>query len=322
MKRKICFLFLLFLIILLLFIYLENKETETLIPEEEGEIRVYFCPQQNCEEQLLKHIENASRAIHCAFYDLDLDGVIAALLEKEEGVDVQIVIDSDNNEKTKSLSFVREDTRTAYMHNKFCIFDGREIMTGSMNPTYTDTTKNNNNLLFIESKILAKNYENEFQSLWNSRFGYDENVKYPVLLFNNATIENYFCPEDDCEEHIAQTLQQANESIYFMQFSFTSDVLGQIILEKSKTVDVAGIFDAAQNSKYSEYETLKGLNVSLEQNEGKLHHKVFIVDKKIVITGSMNPSKNGNEKNDENILIIHDAEITALFLEEFKQLKQ
>ena len=49
---------------------------------------------------------------------------------------------------------------------------------------------------------------------------------------------------------------------------------------------------------------------------------MFIIDDKIVITGSMNPSKNGNEKNDENILIIHNPEIGALYREEFERIKE
>ena len=326
MKRTkwIFLVFLLITVLLLtLFLHVQKKTSSESIPHEQGTIAVYFCPEDACEEQLLQKINKSAETIHCAFYDLDLSEVIAALQEKEkQGLNIKVVVDADNAEETAHLQFVKQDTRTAYMHDKFCIFDNREIMTGSMNPTYTDTTKNNNNLLFITSKTLADNYEAEFASLWAEDFGYDEQTEQTMLLFNNATIENYFCPEDDCEAHIAETLKLANESIFFMQFSFTSDILGSIILEESKTVEVAGIFDAAQNSAYSEYETLKQLNVSIEQSDGKLHHKVFIVDKKIVVTGSMNPSKNGNEKNDENILIIHDPEIAQLFVEEFEKLKK
>ncbi len=48
-----------------------------------------------------------------------------------------------------------------------------------------------------------------------------------------------------------------------------------------------------------------------------MHHKVFIIDEKIVITGSYNPTKNANENNDENLLIIHDKKIAEKYLEEF-----
>ena len=50
-----------------------------------------------------------------------------------------------------------------------------------------------------------------------------------------------------------------------------------------------------------------------------MHHKVFIIDNSTVITGSFNPSKNGDERNDENMLVIKDREIAALFLDEFER---
>ena len=50
-----------------------------------------------------------------------------------------------------------------------------------------------------------------------------------------------------------------------------------------------------------------------------MHHKVFVIDNKIVITGSFNPSENGNTNNDENVLILENLEIAKLYLEEFEK---
>ncbi|MBI5073330.1 phospholipase, partial [Candidatus Woesearchaeota archaeon] len=222
------------------------------------------------------------------------------------------------------LSFVHFDTRQAYMHDKFCIFDRKEMMTGSMNPTVSDATQNNNNLVFISSPILAANYEDEFLSLWNGKFGADDTVAIPQLLFNNFTLENYFCPEDTCEQHILDALATANTSVHFMTFSFTSDAIGDLLVKKGNSgVEISGVMEKSQNNAYSEYNMLhEKFNVSWDGNPHFLHHKVFIVDHAIVITGSMNPSKNGNEKNDENILIIHDPALAALYEEEFERLKK
>ena len=105
-----------------------------------------------------------------------------------------------------------------------------------------------------------------------------------------------------------------------MTFSFTSDKLGDLIIEKSKNVSVKGIFENFQaNSEFSEYNKMKELNVKTDNNPKFLHHKVFIVDD-VVVLGSYNPSSSGNKKNDENILIIYDKKITNKFLEEFDYL--
>jgi phosphatidylserine/phosphatidylglycerophosphate/cardiolipin synthase-like enzyme len=62
----------------------------------------------------------------------------------------------------------------------------------------------------------------------------------------------------------------------------------------------------------------ESMEVLYDSNKANMHHKVFIVDKSIVITGSYNPTNNGNTRNDENILIIHDPEIADLFNQEFE----
>ncbi len=314
----------LFSVILLSSIFYHEKPHIKQYPKENGTISVFFCPKDDCEKQLIHRIQDANISIHCAFYDINLKSVIQLLEQKQkQNIDIELIIDSDNKDAVQYLSFVHFDDRTAYMHNKFCIFDGNSIMTGSMNPTYNGVAENANNLVFIESQYLALNYESEFQSLYSGNYGYDDSVLYPKILFNDYYIENYFCPEDNCEQHIIEVLSAANASIYFMQFSFTSENIGNIIIEKAnKSVDVKGIFEKQQNSKWNQYQRFydTGINVSFAANSGKLHHKVFIIDNMVVIFGSMNPSKNGNTKNDENIIIIHNEEIAKQFQAEFEKI--
>ena len=50
-----------------------------------------------------------------------------------------------------------------------------------------------------------------------------------------------------------------------------------------------------------------------------MHHKAFIIDKKTVVTGSFNPTANGDKHNDENLIIIEDEEIAGQFVEEFER---
>ena len=136
-----------------------------------------------------------------------------------------------------------------------------------------------------------------------------DKVKYSKLILNGKTIENYFCPEDDCEEHVLDILNTAKESVYFMTFSFTSDAIGEKLISlHKKGVEVKGVFEKSQKNKYHEFEKLlnAGINVTWDSNKANMHHKVFIIDEEIVITGSYNPSKNGNSNNDENVVIIHD----------------
>ncbi len=52
---------------------------------------------------------------------------------------------------------------------------------------------------------------------------------------------------------------------------------------------------------------------------GKMHHKVIIIDNKTVITGSYNYSRNAEELNDENIVILRCPAIAHYYTKEFKR---
>ena len=312
------------LLILLIFLnsctYLDEIKTgitgEVVLEDikvESGSIEAYFCPRDNCEEKLINLVESSEK-IHCALFELNLD----KLIESFNGKDYFIVTDDNNLEELADIKNKKPDNREALMHNKFCIFDDRIISTGSFNPTINGNSKNNNNLVIVKSTTLAKNYEAEFQSFINDEFGKDAKVKNPRLILNNEIlIENYFCPEDDCELHVYDLISKAKNRIYFMAFSFTSDKLGDLIIEKSNEVAVKGIFENFQSgSKYSELNKMGNMDIISDRNPNFMHHKVFIVDDSVVL-GSYNPTSSGNSKNDENILIVHDKEIADKFMEEF-----
>ena len=173
-------------------------------------------------------------------------------------------------------------------------------------------------MLIIESKYLAKNYLDEFKEL---KTGNEKSTKFPEIIFNSFHIENYFCPEDNCAEQVLEELQKAEHCVYFMTFSFTLDSLGDYLVSR-EDLEVKGIFEKRMNSKYSEYWKLEkaGIKVKEDSNKADLHHKVFIIDNRTVITGSFNPSNNANTRNDENILILHNENIALEFLQEFERL--
>lgn len=319
-----------------------DKETEiNNIVQDNAEIQVYFCPRDDCENAVLSFLEEAEETIHCALYELDYESINEKMVElEEEGLEVQIVLDNSYLEDFNE-SFVRTDG-WGQQHNKFCIIDGEKIFTGSMNPTTNGITKNNNNLLIVNSQVLASNYEDEFQEMWtDDTFKKGDHVlNEEIQLADGTIIKNYFCPDDNCAEHVKEELEQAEESIHFMTFSFTHEGIANIILIKNQEgVEVNGVFESRQVSQYSKYEVLEyqGANVVKDGNSnnmhqinglstdydcgpklGQMHHKVFIIDSETVITGSMNPSNNGDQRNDENVLIIHSPEIAQLYLDEFE----
>lgn len=297
----------------------EVKETDAVEPSAKDPI-VLFCPRDSCGTNL-EYLINSSKKVHCAFFDLDLGNIIAALQRKEDGAALAVV-DADNYKKEwLNNTNIKKDTRKAFMHNKFCVFDSNAVWTGSFNPTHNCNERNNNNAIVIFSKELAENYEAEFKELWSGNFGKGANVKNPEINIGNITIKNYFCPEDFCANHALEELSKANKSIYFMTFSFTHEKIGDLIADKYKNgVDAKGVFEKTQLSRYSQFAKLNqtGMDVRIDKNPGMMHHKVFIIDNTTVITGSFNPSINGDTSNDENMVIIYDKSIARKYLEEFE----
>ena len=296
------------------------------IPKENGTIEILFSKTDNCSARLEELVANA-KEVKAALYDLDEPRLIQLLKEKN----ADLLVDEDNY-----FGLGQKISGEGLMHNKFWILYKRSanidnentatddyIITGSMNPTKNDIYKNDNNLVIINgSEYLKKNYEAEFAELKNNLK--DTPTKYTKVNLSGILIENYFCPDDGCENHVLATLKSAKESIYFMTFSFTSDPLGNYLVLMKDKLDIQGVFDKSQVSsqkQYTEYYKMldKSMNVRLDGNPDKLHHKVFIVDKKIVITGSYNPTGAGTSTNDENILIIYDSGIAQKYFKEFQR---
>jgi phosphatidylserine/phosphatidylglycerophosphate/cardiolipin synthase-like enzyme len=118
-------------------------------------------------------------------------------------------------------------------------------------------------------------------------------------------------------------LGRAQSQIRFMAFSFTHDEMGAAILSRAEEgVDVAGIFEErGSETEHSELGRLycAGVPVLQDGNPRILHHKVLIIDQQTVVTGSFNFSRNADESNDENVIIIQNAEIAAEYLKEFER---
>lgn len=268
-----------FVVVLLLLLTACARE----IPIEKGPaIDVHFCEREDCASLLVGMLQQAHEA-KCALYQVSLPDVQAAL---------------------KNAEFITDDDKGPLMHNKFCVFDGETVWTGSWNPT---KGKKANNVVIVQSKALAKNYLDEFDELPGGFW----HAKYPKISYNNHILENYFCPEDDCKDHVLEQLQNAKRSIVFILSWITDEDIIKLLNGKRKEMDVTGVIEK------SEKDALKALPFV---TQGNIHHKVFIIDGETVITGSYNPTRNGNEYNDENVLIIHDRDVAKKFLDEYNYL--
>jgi len=286
-----------------------------IIKEESSPPEVYFCS-DDCITPIVNLLNSANETIDCAFYNIDHEEIVSVL--ENQKPNIRLVLNKDC-EGLDEFNPIRNYYTKQLMHDKFCVIDNKIILTGSFNPT-EKAINYDNNIIIIHSEYLASNYEDEFEELFNEQFGSGDEVEYSVIYLNGKKIENYFCPEDSCKEHVVKTLNSAEKSVYFMTFTFTHPEIADALINKGG-LDVKGVIEKFQKGKWCQHDRLKenGIDVKYDENSYFMHHKVFIIDNRTVITGSFNPTKAGDEKNDENLLIMHDETIAEEYLREFER---
>jgi phosphatidylserine/phosphatidylglycerophosphate/cardiolipin synthase-like enzyme len=198
-----------------------------------------------------------------------------------------------------------------------------------MNFTDGGAYDDNNNLIHIHSTKIAENYIVEFEEMFNEdMFGPDivRQTPNPTITIDDTRIDTFFSPDDGVLAALVPVLEGAQESIYFLAYSFTSNQLGDIVRQKVEAeLTVAGVMDDEQvrSNQGTEFDPFRqaNLDVRIDGIDGLMHHKVFIVDEKIVVLGSYNFSQNAEERNDENIIIIYDPVIAGQFIQEFQRVQ-
>lgn len=258
----------------------------------------------------------------------------AVLNAKARGVTVRMVTDNEHglhdDDSTISQLIqagipVVDDARTALMHNKFMILDSTVVWTGSTNYTINDVYRNNNNMISLRSRRAVDAYQAEFNEMFEQKQFGPRSPKGNDVSFNQdgTPVQILFAPEDPVLPAIVSTVSKAQKSIRFMAFSFTDASLGDAILQRANAgVRVQGIFERVGSQTAASRLTplfCAGLQVRQDGNRYILHHKVFIIDDSIVVSGSFNFSANATTSNDENLIIIQDADMAAQFIAEFNR---
>jgi phosphatidylserine/phosphatidylglycerophosphate/cardiolipin synthase-like enzyme len=285
-------------------------------------------------------IAAAKESVDVASFEFDLESLTQALIAAHaRGVRVRVVLDDGNlgdegmsrltQELEKAGIPIVWDQRQPFMHDKFVLIDGTVLWMGSWNLTVNDTYANNNNAIRFAVPELVANYAAEFEEMFvDKQFGplSPSNRPYPVIqLSDGSRVDTQFSPDDKARAALIAQLRQAQREILFLAFAFTDEDIARVLLERARAgVVVRGVFEARNEGEYSQYSVLKKaeLDVRLDGNPRTMHHKVFVIDGQVTITGSYNFSSNAAYDNDENLMIIHNPDIARSYAEEFSRVYQ
>ena len=300
------------------------------LKEEFFNYTAYFCSEQDCLQAFASQLRSAKASISCALYSIDnnLLADLASFHNASANITLNIVADKNSKVAEKFVQgnsndgFVLKRNSKGIMHNKYCVIDDFEVITGSFNPTAA--AKNDyNNMLVINSTTLAAFYSQNFNMLKENPPQTQPQIKPvpKVAALNDTIVKVHFCPQDNCASAVKRELEKANSSIIFAAYSFTSsEIANELILKSREGVHVSGVIEkSTTGNTYSKDKVLaaNGIPVLLESSKKLMHHKFFIVDNRTLITGSFNPTENANSRNDENIIIITNAAVSEKYSDEF-----
>ena len=136
---------------------------------------VFFTPPSGAGKALVRWIDEARQEVIVQAYGFTHNAIAQALLRAQQrGVRVAVLLDQKSSSTNRyvidllqsSQVELRFDGEHAIAHNKVMVIDQRIVVTGSFNFTNSADTRNAENLLVLESPVLAARYHANWQSHW------------------------------------------------------------------------------------------------------------------------------------------------------------
>lgn len=137
------------------------------------------------------------------------------------------------------------------------------------------------------------------------------------------SVEVFFSPRGGCTGAVTEALRGAKRSVLVQAYSFTNTAIARALVDAHRRgVKVEIILDRSQKTeKYSEadFTAHAGIVTWIDAAHAIAHNKIMIIDDETVITGSFNFTQQAEERNAENLLVIHQTpELARLFTENWE----
>lgn len=143
-------------------------------------------------------------------------------------------------------------------------------------------------------------------------------LAWPATVYVKAPVGVQFSPRGGCTEAIVEAISNARSEILVQGYSFTSaEIISALAAARERGVSVQIILDKGQDA--ARYAALrKNLPAMFDRVHAIAHNKVMIIDQLIVITGSFNFTKNAEQSNAENLLVIPDSGLAGEYIRNWK----
>lgn len=145
--------------------------------------------------------------------------------------------------------------------------------------------------------------------------GFVQGVALPYYerhrTYQPNTFQVFFSPKGGCTDAVVAALDGAKSRVLVQAYSFTSPPIAKALVDAHKRgVKVEAIFDKSQTrEQYTEADFVAhaGIPTWIDAKHAIAHNKIVIIDDETVITGSFNFSRQAENSNAENLLVIRNA---------------
>ena len=326
-----------------------------------------FSDQTQISSHLIRAIDATKKTLDIAIYELAIREVRDALVRaKDRGVKVRIVMDQGHLFPEKAtghrtpevqslvdagfqLKMLRGGDAYGIMHNKFALFDGGLLETGSYNWSRAADTQHFENALFDNDAARIASYQNYWNWMWSNAAVIDDKnppVK-PVLddqghtaamppapqdsartlSFNGASLPRESYTPHGTAALIAAAIDAARDTVVVANFSFTHhELIDALQRAKDRGLKIRVVFDRYQYGFLKEMAQMTDLGFDVRLSNGKdgqkgvMHNKFVVLDGKLVETGSFNWTFNGELNNYENAVFLDAPDDAAAWAAYFERI--
>jgi phosphatidylserine/phosphatidylglycerophosphate/cardiolipin synthase-like enzyme len=326
-----------------------------------------FSDQTQISSHLIRAIDATKKTLDIAIYELAIREVRDALVRaKGRGVKVRIVMDQSHLYPEKStahrtpevqslvdagfeLKTLRGGDAYGIMHNKFAVFDGALLETGSYNWTRAADTQHYENALFDDDATRIASYQSYWNWMWSSaRVVDDKNPPARIVLdehghsaplppapqdsarslsFNGVSLPRESYTPHGTSANIVAAIDAARETVVVANFSFThADLIESLKRAKDRGLKIRVVFDRYQYGFLKEMAEMVDLGFDVRLSNGKdgqkgvMHNKFVVLDGKLVETGSFNWTFNGELNNYENAAFLDAPDDAAAWAAYFERI--
>ncbi len=299
---------------------------------------------------LARAMNAVSGTLDVALYNLQMpEAVDAMIAARDRGVRVRVVLDDKHVfpkrnadiqrllDSGMDVRVMRGRGRSGAMHNKYAIFDGVGLQTGSANWTSFAGTASYENMLFIYDPYVIAGYQANFEWMWNqSRLVSSPDAQAPPpgpvpsdpspsLYFNGVYLPRYaFSPRGGTEAAIIKAIDASGSEIKVAMFTLTSEpIMSALVRAADRGVSVRLMHNAGSSFPFFQ-DALKSrfdLRFSPGRTErGQMHNKFAVLDGTLLINGAFNWTATAEDKNAENTIFTMEPYYVGVYGAEFDRL--